>query len=72
MSLLNRGRLELVENLDRKDSANAQYLRVLVWDVDAHKYRTLILTANQVAVATGRTIKNPEDEIQPSWLDKII
>ena len=68
--MLKRGKLEQVKNLDAKRSSNDIYFRVLVW-TDAG-YQNLLLTKHQLDVAIERATKNPEDEIQPGWLDKLI
>lgn len=68
--MLKRGKLEQVKNLDAKRSSNDIYFRVLVW-TDAG-YQNLLLTKHQLDVALDRATKNPEDEIQPGWLDKLI
>ena len=68
--MLKRGKLEQVENLDAKRSSNDIYFRVLVWTNAGHQ--NLLLTKHQLDVAIDRATKNPEDEIQPSWLDKLI
>ena len=65
-----RGRLELIKNLDAKRSSDDLYYRVLVHTEGG--WKNLLLTKEQVDVALDRASKNPEDEIQPSWLDKII
>ena len=67
---LKRGRLELITNLDAKVNSNDLYYRVLVHTVAG--WKNLLLTHHQVDVAMERAEKNPEDEIQPSWLDKIL
>ncbi len=68
--MLKRGKLEQVENLDAKRSSNDIYFRVLVWT--GMSYQNLLLTKHQLDVAIDRATKNPEDEIQPGWLDKLI
>ncbi len=68
--MLKRGKLEQVKNLDAKRSSNDIYFRVLVWTNAG--YQNLLLTKHQLDVATDRATKNPEDEIQPGWLDKLI
>ena len=68
--MIKRGRLERIDNLDQKQAANDMYFRVLVW-TDAG-WRNLLLTKHQVDTALDRAKKNPEDETQPGWLDKII
>jgi hypothetical protein len=68
--MLKRGKLEQVENLDAKRSSNDIYFRVLVWT--GMSYQNLLLTKHQLDVAMDRATKNPEDEIQPGWLDKLI
>ena len=68
--IIKRGRLELIKNLDAKRSSNELYYRVLVHTEGG--WKNLLLTHNQVDVAMERAEKNPEDEIQPSWLDKLI
>lgn len=68
--MIKRGKLERIENLDQKRAANDIYFRVLVW-TDAG-WQNLLLTKHQVDTAMDRAKKNPEDETQPSWLDKII
>ena len=67
---IKRGRLELIKNLDAKRSSDDLYYRVLVHTEGG--WKNLLLTKEQVDVALDRASKNPEDEIQPSWLDKII
>tara|TARA_R110002096_G_scaffold23556_7_gene74964 strand:- start:1405 stop:1614 length:210 start_codon:yes stop_codon:yes gene_type:complete len=68
--MLKRGRLELINNLDAKQNSNNIYFRVLVKTEDG--WKNLMLTKSQVDVALDRACKNPEDEIQPTWLDKLI
>jgi len=68
--MLKRGKLEQIENLDAKRSSNDIYFRVLVWT--GMSYQNLLLTKHQLDVAMDRATKNPEDEIQPGWLDKLI
>jgi hypothetical protein len=68
--MLKRGKLEQVKNLDAKRSSNDIYFRVLVWT--GMSYQNLLLTKHQLDVAMDRASKNPEDEIQPGWLDKLI
>ena len=68
--MLRRGKLEQIKNLDAKRSAEEIYFRVLVWTGTG--YENLLLTKNQLDVSLDRAEKNPEDEIQPSWLDKLI
>tara|TARA_Y100001937_G_scaffold27551_1_gene39653 strand:+ start:1299 stop:1505 length:207 start_codon:yes stop_codon:yes gene_type:complete len=68
--MLKRGKLEKIENLDAKKGSSGVYFRVLVWKGDG--YQNLLLTKNQLEVAIDRATKNPEDEIQPGWLDKLI
>ncbi len=68
--MLKRGKLEQVKNLDAKRSSNDIYFRVLVWT--GMSYQNLLLTKHQLDVAMDRATKNPEDEIQPGWLDKLI
>jgi len=70
MPLMKRGRLTRVKNLDKKVGANAFYWQVLVC-VDG-ELQTLLLTDEQLQVAKERTTNNPEDEVKPTWLDKII
>ena len=68
--MLRRGKLEQIKNLDAKRSADAIYFRVLVFTEAG--WKNLLLTKEQVDVALERAEKNPEDELQPSWLDKIL
>ena len=68
--MLKRGKLEQIKNLDAKRSSNDIYFRVLVWT--GMSYQNLLLTKHQLDVAMDRASKNPEDEIQPGWLDKLI
>ena len=70
MTLMKRGRLNRVKNLGKRPGADAFYWRVLVW-MDG-ELCTILLTDEQVQVAKVRTIKNPEDEVKPTWLDKIL
>lgn len=72
MTVINRGRLETIPNLDAKQGSNQTYRRVLVWNVDTKQWTNLLLTEAQVLVAIERAIQNPEDETQPTWLDKLI
>lgn len=68
--MLRRGKLEQIKNLDAKRSADDVYFRVLVFTEVG--WRNLLLTKEQVDVALRRAEKNPEDELQPSWLDKLL
>ena len=68
--MIRRGSLQSIKNLDPKPGANPIYFRVLVHTEAG--WKNLLLTKEQVDVALDRAEKNPEDEIQPSWLDKII
>lgn len=68
--MIKRGKLERIDNLDAKQNSNALYYRVLVWS-DAG-WQNLLLTKHEVDTAIYRADKNPEDETQPGWLDKII
>ena len=67
--MLKRGKLEQIKNLDAKRRSNDIYFRVLVWT--GMSYQNLLLTKHQLDVAMDRASKNPEDEIQPGWLDKL-
>ena len=68
--MIKRGTLQRIKNLDPKRSANEIYFRVLVWT--GAGWQNLLLTKHQVDTSIDRATKNPEDEIQPSWLDKRI
>ncbi len=68
--MLKRGKLERIKNLDAKRSSHDIYFRVLVWT--GMSYQNLLLTKHQLDVSIDRATKNPEDEIQPGWLDKLI
>jgi hypothetical protein len=68
--MLKRGRLELINNLDAKQNSNSVYFRVLVKTEEG--WENLLMTKSQVDVALKRARNNPEDEIQPGWLDKLI
>ena len=65
------GRLKTTDNLDKKVSASSSYYQVLVVDSQG-RFETLLLTANDLTRVRDRVKKNPEDEIYPSWWDKVI
>jgi uncharacterized protein YecE (DUF72 family) len=58
-----KGRLIRVKNLNRPGFSNAalEYTAVQVEDADGGNERCLLFTANQIAEAQNRAIKNKED-----------
>ena len=67
---MKRGTMIRAVNLDKKSSANFWYMKVLV--KTGNKFETLIFTEKEVDRARERTEKNPEDEIVPNWIDKVL
>ena len=65
------GKIGITGNLDRKVAASATYYRVLVLNSEK-KFETLLLTENELLRIRERVKKNPEDEISPSWVDRLI
>lgn len=58
-------------NIDKKRAANFYYMKVLV-KMPSGKLQTLVFTEKEVERATDRVEKNPEDEIRPIFIDKIL
>ena len=65
------GKIIRSKNLDQKITASAFYYRLLVLNSD-NQFETLLLTENELVRIRGRVKKNPEDEIQPSWFDRLV
>lgn len=68
---MKRGTLIRQPNLDKKATANLYYMKVLV-KMPSGKLETLIFTEKEVQVAQERTEKNPEDEIKPGFVDRLL
>lgn len=68
---MKRGTLMRQPNLDKKSTANFWHIKVLVKG-PAGKLETLIFTEKEVERARERTVKNPEDEIIPGFLDRCL
>ena len=69
--MLKTGKLQRVENLDQKFGAADNYHAVLVVN-KAGLHETLLLTDLELAAARYRVKMNPEDELRPNWLDKLL
>ena len=67
---MKRGTVIRAANLDKKSSANFWYMMMLV-KIDG-KLETLIFTEKEVERARERTRKNPEDEVVPTFIDKLL
>ena len=65
------GHLAKVQNLDRRFGAHRAYHGVLVVD-EKGQFETLMLTDADLKRSRERAAKNPEDEIQPTWKDKLL
>jgi len=66
------GKLNYIFNMDKHHAANKGYYRVLVFDSVERRYENLIITDSEMKKIRERSSKNPEDVVQPSWLDQII
>jgi hypothetical protein len=63
------GKLEKVENLDRKGTANTVYWRVMV--KGGYGIETLVLTDTELVRVRARAASNPEDtQMVPTWWDR--
>lgn len=69
--MLKTGKLQRVENLDQKFGAADNYHAVLVVN-RAGMHETLLLTDLELAAARYRVKMNPEDELRPNWLDRLL
>ena len=65
------GKISVTRNLDQKVTASSAYYRVLVLN-KKNKPETLLLTEGELTRVRDRVKKNPEDEITPSFLDRMI
>ena len=66
------GQLNYIYNLDKHHAANKGYYHALVFDSVERRYENLIITDSEMKKIRERSSKNPEDIVQPSWLDQII
>ena len=66
------GRLNYIFNLDKHHAANKGYYSALVFDAVERRYENLIITDSEMKKIRARANKNPEDLVQPSWLDQLI
>lgn len=64
------GRMWCIRNLDQKNGASSTYTQILVVDVTG-KFETLLLTDSELEKIRHRVKKNPEDEIYPTWFDRM-
>ena len=65
------GKISVTRNLDQKITASSAYYRVLVLN-EKNKPETLLLTEGELSRVRDRVKKNPEDEVTPSFLDRVI
>ena len=65
------GKISVTRNLDQKITASSAYYRVLVLN-EKNKPETLLLTEAELSRVRDRVKKNPEDEVTPSFLDRVI
>jgi len=64
------GKIHKTTNNDPKMGAVWVYNRVLVKDEDG-ELETLLLTDHELGVIRARVQKNPEEHLEPTWLDKL-
>jgi len=64
------GKLHKVENMDKKSGASKTYWRVLLTS-DVNGAETLLLTEKELERCRHRVAMNPEDEVQPSFWNKM-
>ena len=64
------GHLQTVANIDPKFGSASEYVRVLVKD-ERGRFETLLLTRTELVRIRDRAKSSPEEDIVPSWLDKL-
>tara|TARA_Y100000310_G_scaffold148872_1_gene148153 strand:+ start:251 stop:508 length:258 start_codon:yes stop_codon:yes gene_type:complete len=64
------GRLHKTINSDPKASAKQTYNRVLVKS-EKGQFETLLLTDGELDRIRARSAKNPEEDLVPTWTDKL-
>jgi hypothetical protein len=64
------GKLHKTENIDPKFGSQLSYWRVLVQGPN-EAFETLLLTESELERVRRRAQKSPEEELYPSWMDKL-
>jgi hypothetical protein len=65
------GNVVLVDNQNRKKSANSQYYAVMLKNIN-NVYHPYLFTEIEMVVALERAKKNVEDQVEQSLLSKIL
>lgn len=66
------GRLQRVENKDRKFGAALEYFALWVEDSNGKNERCLLFTENEIKEAESRAARNPEDLTKKGWLTDLL
>lgn len=66
------GRLQMVENKDRKFGSALEYFALWVEDSNGKNERCLLFTEKEIKAAEKRAAKNPEDLTKKGWLTDLL
>lgn len=66
------GRLQKVENKNRRFGSALEYLALWVEDSNGKNERCLLFTEDEITKAAERAAKNPEDLTKKSWLTDLL
>jgi len=67
------GVIEETDNTEKREEAEkSSYYRVVVFDKKRSIYSTLLLTHSDFQRVLTRGLKNPEDNVKPSWFQRLI
>jgi len=65
-----KGKLITIENQEPKFGSSLEYHAVLV--KQDKEWKTLLITKSELETILERSEKNPEDQLKPSWWDKLV
>lgn len=66
------GRIQRVENKTREFGSATEYFALWVEDENGKRERCLLFTEHELAKASHRSSRNPEDITKRSWIRKLI
>lgn len=66
------GRLQRVDNKDRKFGSALEYFALWVEDSNGKNERCLLFTEKEIKAAEKRAAKNPEDLTKKGWLTDLL